>query len=321
MKQSLDISKAEKLAKIYFLKGEEETLKNTFLQDLKKRVINPQLNWNFYYAEEIDSSEFINGIFSPPFLSQLKVTIVKNAKNIPPQIIKRLNKNIDKLPSANCLVLSDIQLPSQFEQLIKQTGKVIHFKKPNRNQLKEWIKEKLKKENKNIIQEAISLLLENTSGNLSLIAREIEKLTAYTGEKREIGLQDIENIGIDTKTYNIFELIDRISEKNTGKALKTLQYLLISGTSPQQIIGMLRWQFTKLWRVKALISSGISPYKATETVKVPFFKKRDFITQAKNFSWEYLKNCFNLFLETDIQIKRGAQPDLSLELLTFRLTR
>ncbi len=163
--------------------------------------------------------------------------------------------------------------------------------------------------------------MENTGGNFSLIARELDKLVSYTGEREKIELKDVETIGIDTKTYTVFELIDKISEKNTGDSLNILRRLLISEVSPQQIIGLLRWQFTKLWEVKALIFTGISSYKALEKANIPSFKRKDFLNRIKNFSWEELRKCFNLLLDTDIQIKRGAQPALSLELLLFRITR
>ena len=309
-----------KFAKIYFLKG-EEVFKNEFLQSLKKRITYPEFNWNVYYAEEVDYSLLFHSLFLLPFLSQLKVIVVKNAGDLPPGTMVQLSKNADKIPSTNCLILLDYQLPSQTEQLINKIGKVISFEKPTRYQIREWINKRLKEDNKHINSEAISLVLENTKGNFSLVAMELDKLISYTGERENIELKDVENIGIDTKTYTIFELVDKISEKNIGDSLVILQRLVVSETSPQQIIGMLRWQFTKLWKVKALISNGISSYKALEKAGVPLFKRKDFLAQIKNFSWEALRNCFNLLLDTDVQIKRGAQANLSLELLLFRITR
>ena len=310
-----------KFAKVYFLKGEEEVFKNEFLQSLKKIIMYPEFNWNVYYAEELDSSMLFHSLFLLPFLSQLKVIIVKNAENLPSGTMVQLSKNADKIPSTNCLILSDYQLSSQAEKLIDKIGKVIFFEKLTRYQIREWINKRLKEDNKYIDAEAVFLLLENTGGNFSLIAKELDKLISYTGERKKIELKDVETIGIDTKTYTVFELVDKISEKNTGDSLNILQRLLISEVSPQQIIGLLRWQFTKLWEVKALISTGISSYKALEKANIPSFKSKDFLNRIKNFSWEELRKCFNLLLDTDIQIKRGAQPALSLELLLFRITR
>ncbi len=119
-----------KFAKVYFLKGEEEVFKNEFLQSLKKIIMYPEFNWNIYYAEELDSSMLFHSLFSLPFLSQLKVIIVKNAGNLPSETIVQLSKNTNKIPSTNCLILSDYQLPSQAEKLIDKIGKVIFFEKP-----------------------------------------------------------------------------------------------------------------------------------------------------------------------------------------------
>ena len=321
IKKILEDFETRKFAKVYFLEGEEEALKNEFLQTLKKKIVYPEFNWDNYYAEELDSSIFFHSLLSMPFLSQLKVTVVKNAGDLPLRIIAHLSANANKIPSTNCLLLSDDKLSSQAEQLIAKIGKSISFDKLTRYQIKDWVNNYLKENNKHIDTEAFALLSENTSKNLSLIAREMEKLVSYVGEKKNIELKDVERIGTDTKTYTIYELVDKISEKNTIDSLNILRRLLVSGMSPQQIIGMLRWQFSKLWEVKALISSGISSYKALGENNIPFFKRKYFLTQLNNFNWEKLRECFNLLLNTDIQIKRGAQADLNLELLLFRLTK
>ncbi len=309
-------------AKVYFLEGKEEAFKNEFLQSLKKKIIYPEFNWENYYAEELDSSMLFHSLFSLPFLSQLKVIVIKNAGDLPSRIISQLSETVNKIPSTNCLILSDSnKLSAQTEQSISKIGKLINFGKLTRYQLKDWVIKRLKEDNKIMDSEAIAILLENTNGNLSIIARELDKLVLYTGENKNIGLKDIEKAGINTKTYTVYELVDKISEKNTKDSLNILRNLLMSEISPQQIIGMLRWQFSKLWEVKAFISNGISSYTALGKANIPFFKRKYFITQINNFSWEELKECFNLLLDTDIQIKRGAQTTLSLELLLFRLTR
>lgn len=311
----------KEFSRVYYLTGEEEAFKNEFLKSLKKKIIYPEFNWENYYAEELDSSVLSHSLFSLPFLSQLKVVVVKDAGELPPRIMTQLSETSNKIPATNCLILCDHEISSQTERLITKIGKMVSFNKLTRYQLKDWIVKRLKEDNKNIDAEAIALLIENTNGNLSIIARELDKLVSYIGEKENIKLKDVEMTGIDTRAYTIYQLVDKISEKNTHKSLNILHNLLISKISPQQIIGMLRWQFSKLWETKALISKGTSSYKALQQTNIPFFKRKFFLAQINNFTWEELRRCFNLLLDADIQMKRGAQADLSLELLLFRITR
>lgn len=306
--------------RVYFFAGKEEASKNEFLRSLKKKIVYPEFNWDSHYAEELDFPTLYHSLFSLPFLSQLKVMVVKNAGDITSKVLTRLNETASKIPSTNCLIFCDDEASSQIQRLITKIGKIVSFDKLTRPQLKNWIIKRLKEDNKNIDSEAIALLLENTNGNLSVIARELDKLISYTDKREKIGLKDVEKISIDTKTYTIYQLIDKISEKNTEDSLRILHNLLMSEISPQQIIGMLRWQLAKIWQAKALVSNGLSSYKALEQVKIPFFKRKFFTNHMNNFTWESLRQCFNLLLETDTQIKRGAQPDLSLELLLFRIT-
>lgn len=308
-------------AKIYFLEGEEEVFKNEFLQSLKKKINYPEFNWSIHYAEEIDSEEFFHSLFSLPFLSQLKIIVIKNAEELPSKIITQLSKNTDKIPSTNCFILSSSKISASLRQLISKNGRIVLFRKPTRPQIRQWAARRLKEDNKRIDSDAFSLLLENTGANFSLLARELDKLIAYAKDKEIIGLKDIKEVGIDIKTYDIFALIDNISKKNTHRSLNILRMLLSGQTSPQQIIGMLRWQFAKLWETKALILKGVNNYKALEQAKIPYFKRNEFLAHTKAFSWEDLKAYFNLLLDTDIRIKRGGEPELSMELLLFRITK
>lgn len=312
----------KEFSKVYFLIGEEEAFKNEFLQSLKKKTVYPEFNWENYYAEELDFSILSHSLFSLPFLSQLKVIVIKNAGDLPAKIVAQLSENASRIPSTNCLILSDCNKPSaQIEQFIATVGKSVSFDKLTKYQLKDWIINRLKEDNKKIDSDAIVLLIENTNGSLAVIAQELDKLTSYIGEKNNIEIEDIKRVGIDTKTYTIYQLVDKISEKKMGDSLNILRNLLISEMSPQQIIGMMRVQFSRLWEVKALISNGLSSYQALGKTNIPFFKRNFFLTQIKNFTYEGLKECFNLLLDADIQIKRGAQANLCLELLLFRLTR
>ncbi len=308
-------------SKIYFWEGEEEAFKNEVLQSLKKKITYPDFNWSVRYGEEIESKELFSSIFSLPFLSQLKIIAIRNASDLPLEIITHLSKNTDKIPSTNCLILSDSKISASLRQLISKSAKTISFSKPTRLQIKAWALKKLKEEGKFIDADAFSLLLENSGANFSLFARELDKLIVYLNNKKTIEIEDIKKVGTNVKTHDIFELIDNISKKNARCSLGIFRELLFAGTSAQQIIGMLRWQFTKLWEVKSMISKGSNNYKALEQAKIPYFKRNEFLKHTKTFSWKDLQADFNLLLDADTQIKRGAEPSLTMELLLLKIIK
>lgn len=317
----LEKFESKNFSKIYFLETEEDEFQNEFLRGLKKKISYPELNYSIHYGGELESTEFFHSLFSLPFLSQLKIIVVKNASEIPEKIITQLDKNLDRIPSTNSLILSDSKVSAALKKIAPNKDDIICLGKLTKPQIKAWVLKRMKEENKRINSDALSLLLENTGANFSLITRELDKLIAYTGNKQIIETKDIKDIGIDAETYNIFELIDNISKKNTYRSLNILRGLLFSKTSPQQIIGMLRTQFTRLWEAKALIAKGVSGYKAMEKVKVPYFKRNEFASHMKTFKWEQIRKTLNLLLDTDIRIKTGGEPNLSMELLVIKITK
>jgi len=308
-------------SKIYLLETEEEVFKDEFLKKLKEKVSTPEFNWNIYYAEDANSEELLQCILSLPFLAQLKVVVIKNASQLSSKIIGQLSKNIDKIPSTNCLVLLDSKFPASLKKFASEDKQIISFGKTTQSKMREWALNYLKEHNKTIDFDALSLLLENAGLNFSFLARELDKLILYVQNKNRIVIEDAKKIGTEAKTYDIFELIDDISKKNTQCSLNALRGLLLDGISPQQIIGMLRWQFSNLWKVKALISKGINNYNALEQAKVPYFKRNEFLAHIKKFTWDDLRSYFNLLLDTDMRIKRGGEPILTMELLLIKITK
>ncbi|MDD5454670.1 MAG: DNA polymerase III subunit delta [Candidatus Ratteibacteria bacterium] len=308
-------------SKIYLLETDEEVLIDEFLQNLKEKISNPEFNWSVYYAEEIDPAHFFRCLFSVPFLSQLKIITIKNASQLSSKIITHLSKNFKKIPGTNCLVFSDSEFSPSLKNLAPTDEQIISFGKTTRSKMKEWAMKYLKGNNKTMDPEALSLLLENTDLNFSLLARELDKLMLYVENKKNIEITDIKEIGMEIKTYDIFALIDNMSKKNTSYCLDALRGLLLDGTSPQQIIAMLRWQLSNIWQVKALISKGINNYKALEQAKIPYFKRSEFLMLTKKFKWEDLRLYLNLLLNADMQIKRGGDPTLTMELLLVKITK
>jgi len=307
-------------SKIYLLETEEEVFKDEFLKKLKEKVSTPEFNWNIYYAEDANSEELLQCILSLPFLAQLKVAVIKNASQLSSKIIVQLSKNIDKIPSTNCLVLLDSKFPASLRNLVSEE-QTLSFGKTTQSKMREWALKYLKAHYKTIDSDALSLLLGNAGLNFSFLARELDKLILYVQNKNRIVIEDAKKIGTEAKTYDIFELIDNISKKNTQCSLNALRGLLLDGISPQQIIGMLRWQFSNLWKVKSLISKGINSYNALEQAKVPYFKRNEFLAHIKKFTWDDLRSYFNLLLDTDMRIKRGGEPILTMELLLIKITK
>jgi DNA polymerase III delta subunit len=102
---------------------------------------------------------------------------------------------------------------------------------------------------------AFSALVDLTGFNPELFARNLDKLTAYTGTNPLIGINDIKAVVIRDKKDPIFNLTNAILEKDIARALNFVSSLFQDGFHPLQILKSLENQVRKLLMVKSFIQS------------------------------------------------------------------
>lgn len=102
---------------------------------------------------------------------------------------------------------------------------------------------------------AFAALVDQTGFNPEIFARNLDKLTAYTGASPVIGINDIQAVVIRDKKDPIFSLTNAMLEKDIAKALIVLSSLFQAGFHPLQILKSLENQVRKLLMVKNFIQS------------------------------------------------------------------
>jgi DNA polymerase-3 subunit delta len=118
---------------------------------------------------------------------------------------------------------------SKLGKLLKDGKDIITFesKKLYENQIPAFLHEVLNQYELSADEQAISLLVESYGNNLSLIEKEIEKLSIQLRflKKKKITTDFIyEYVNID-RDFNVFELQDSIGQKNLYKSWQIMDYL------------------------------------------------------------------------------------------------
>ncbi|NWF76095.1 MAG: DNA polymerase III subunit delta [Nitrospirae bacterium] len=108
------------------------------------------------------------------------------------------------------------------------------------NEIPFWIKQKAKINRIEISDEAIDYLIGIIGQDLGLLSAEIEKISMLG--KEIIHIDDISDIIAGGRTYNVFNLIDAIKNKDTEKVFniyRTLKYMI----DDYNLIGALNWHY------------------------------------------------------------------------------
>lgn len=146
-------------------------------------------------------------------------------------------EDIDAWADKECKLLNSyLQNPADSTYLIlnsreQKLNKITRYNYKNRaavfyslfeDKLQEWIRNKVKENNKTISADAVSLLINLCNTSLLEINNELSKLVIYTKDRQEITAEDIRQLTGDTKKYDIFQLIDAITSHNFPLSLKIL---------------------------------------------------------------------------------------------------
>ena len=162
----------------------------------------------------------------------------------------------------------------------------MEIKKKENTNLKQYIVDYIKEENKEI--ESIDYFLSHVGSNFYNIQNELKKLCMYHLDTNKITNEDINKICIYTNEDEIFSLTDAIIAKDTMNSLKLLETFLQKNFDEMQIIMLLASQFRFLFQVKRLRNKNKSeseiakileanPYRIKFTLKKLYTYSEDMI--------------------------------------------
>ncbi|MBI5585952.1 MAG: hypothetical protein HY892_19240 [Deltaproteobacteria bacterium] len=148
------------------------------------------------------------------------------------------------LPEGHFLILINDQVGRQKKivRLIEKSGVFIDqavksgAKKDLAASFKNYLKQLLALEGKSISPQAEALLLKRIGLEPGLLAMEISKLAAYTGDRTRITLEDADLLVGIRREEPLYELTTALGEKNPPAALRILQRLWERGFHPLAIL-------------------------------------------------------------------------------------
>lgn len=135
---------------------------------------------------------------------------------------------------------------------------------------------------------------------------EIQKLVNYC-EGEVIQERDVELLVKSRVNNNIFATVDALGTNNKKEALKLLHEHIQKGDDPFYLMSMFFYQFRNLLKVADLKDSNamLSEYEIARSAKMHPFVVKKSLTQIRNFSFQKLKNIYNILLDMDVKIKTG----------------
>src|ERR1700687_3011930 len=115
--------------------------------------------------------------------------------------------------------------------------------------------------------DAADELCDILNGGLASIHTELEKLSAYAGDRRTITRADVDLLVISARKYEVWDLADMLAARQPAQALEFLDRLLREGEAAPALLGGLAWMYRKLLEAQE-VPAGAPEWQVRSRLKM-----------------------------------------------------
>lgn len=319
--------------RLYFFHGEEAFLRNYYLEQLKKILVDElteSFNFHKFTSENFEIRDFADAVENLPMMAETTMVVVDDVDffKFPDTDREKMAEILSDIPEY-CTVVFTFETVNwkpdkRFTKLygaVNEHGTAIRFAKQDTRELVNWVGRHFAANGKKIQPSLCVYLIELTDGTMTSLSGEISKICAYSGAD-EIVRSDIDAVTEPVLDAVVFQMTDLMGQGNYGAALQKLQDLMKKQEKPLGILGAIGGHFRRLSTARTLLDGG---YTATELMKITGltdYPARKTMSAAGKFSAKYLKKASELILQTDVNIKTSLDdPQRLLEVLLLQLAQ
>lgn len=320
-------------ARCYLFFGEEDYLRNYYLEALKKLILDgPAADFNYhrFNGEKLDLDGLEDAVNAIPMMAERSFVRVDDYDFFSKEeegSRARITALLEDIPDY-CTVLfnygtlawkPDRRMKKLWEA-ISRNALTVEFARQNERELCAWIVRHFHSFGKEIDPRLASYLVFVTGGSMTTLAGEIEKIAAYS-DADTIVRADIDDVVEPVLDAVVFDITDALSKGDFAVSLTKLETVLKKQEDPFAVLGAISAQFRRLRAAKVLLSEGRHSDEFSRLSGIQDGYAKRLMNVAASLSMEFCSKAVLLCEETDFRIKNSYDtPERLLELLLLRLS-
>lgn len=304
--------------RLYMLWGEEDYLRESFFEELKKLCVSDGGDFNYHRinGESMDFTALAQAVDSVPFMGERTFTEIRNfpVNDCKDDRAERFKDIVSDIPDYATVV---IILPTGYEpdgrlagvKLIKKLGRAIEFTTQSQSLLIGWMRRRFEAMGKTIQRQECERLMFISGQHMTGLVPEIEKIGSFArGES--ITAQDIDRLAQHIPEAKVFEMTDALANRRYDKAAELMAELLKSGEHPIKTLAMIGFQMRRLYTARVAIDSGRGRSFLMDTHGISNAYAADKLMEcAARFTTDELKDAVELCAESDYLMKSSSRND------------
>ncbi len=313
------------LAPLYLLFGEEEFLLEEGTRAIIRTVLGDGekgFNLDIVSAADLDVRDILAIATSFPMMADKRVVIVRDVEKITGRDVDLFSAYCENPPRSTCMVLVGTKPDFRKKPFVtvRRNGRVVEAMPLYENQLPAWIAGRIREAGRSIVPEASKLLTAYVGSSLRDVQNELDKLSIYLGDRKEITADDVAAVVGMSKEFTVFELQKAVGSRNLRRAVEIAQHMLESGESIPFIVVMLTNYFTALWKLHDLRRKGVSPREQAAQAKINPYFFQEYAEALNNHTPSDVERAFLHLAGADEQIKStNVDPGQVLTALIVQL--
>lgn len=192
---------------------------------------------------------------------------------------------------------------SEIVKLLKVKAKVIEAKEITKEEWPRFIQQYFQKLNVSIDPDATNELALRVEGDAMRFVNEAKKLALYTDH---ITYDDIQTMIARPLEENAFLIYDCLLKKDKSKAICIYRDLLVEGSEPVQLVGMLANQFRLLSEVSYLSTQYSSNNEIARILGVHEYRVKLSRDHLRRITYKKILKKIDELYQLDLDIKSGV---------------
>ena len=294
--------------------GKERFLRQQGLALLRDSLLDRQtseLNSDTFRADELDNLLLVvQRALTYPMLAERRLIVLRNSEALQKLDRTPLEDYLKNPSEQTCLVLEG-EILDKRTTLGRLTMQGRVECKPWRfRETHDWLSDEAGQHGCAIEDSAIWFLIEFIGNDLMLLHNELEKLSLFVGENGVITIKQVEELTAERRDTSLYDLADAIGERTQKAALSHLNALLTEGAKPALLLSILKQQFRRMQKARALQQAGRGGQESAlaSALGVPDFVARKLVIQHKCHSREGLDRAFRVLEDVERRLKSTQIP-------------
>ncbi len=328
MQAMLGRIKTEPLPKAILVHGPETALQDQIFRALKERIAGgPMAEWNWSVLQggkEFEPDSLLIELGTVPWGGGTKVVVLQQADLVPAAVMDTIATWLQEHSRANCLAIFLASLDNRLKYVrkLREFAWIIECERLQGEKLIRYLLDYCALQGKKMRRSAAKPFLERVGTDLMFVQNELDKLIAWSGDRREITEQDVQAATslAPGRILNetVFKLVDFMAEKKRDEALSVLGLLLRAGEAPLRILPLIERQ------LRLLLAAKTSKARPEETARrmgeSSVFPLRKQMRNTDKFTLDELFFGFKAVVKADQEMKLGVPGEQVLTDLIIKLT-